>query len=126
MAVLVHLVDEEQGQHLDAPAHVAQLFIQMGLDGAANLGPFHHVLVDVPDGLAQRHLLGIAELHVLIARGAVDASHSIALVQLPPAGQEKQVVPRLQRHRFPGNNAGFALYVHLHFGPEALLVGHRK
>ena len=126
MAVLVHLVDEEQGQHLDAPAHVAQLFIQMGLDGAADLGLFHHILVDVPDGLAQRHLLGVAELDVLIARGAVDAGHGVALIQLPPAGQQKQVIPRLYRHRFPGHSAGFALYVHLHFGPEALLVEHRQ
>ena len=126
VAVFVHLVDEEQGQHLDAPPHIAQFLVQMGLNRSADLGLFHHVLVNVPDGLAQRHLLGVAELNVLITGGAVDACHSVALVQLPPAGQQEQIVPRFQRHRFPGHGAGFAFHVHLHLGPEALLVEHRQ
>ena len=65
MAVLVHLVDKEQGQYLDALLQIPQLLVQVGFDGAPDLRLLDDVLVHVANGLAQLDLLGVAELDML-------------------------------------------------------------
>ena len=89
VAVLVHLVDEEQGQDLDTLVQIPQLFVQMGFDGASNLRFLDDVLVHISNGLAQLDLLGIPKLDMLKIGGTVDSGDSVAFVQFPPSGQQE-------------------------------------
>ena len=89
VAVLVYLVDEEQGQHLDALLQIPQFFVQVGFDGAPDLRFLDDVLVYVANGLAQLDLLGVAELDMLKVGGAVNSGDGVAFVQFPLAGQQE-------------------------------------
>ena len=89
MAVLVHLIDEEQGQYLDPLVQIPQLFVKVGFDGAPDLRLLDDVLVHVSNGLAQLDLLGIAKLDMFKIGSAVNSGNGVAFVQFPPAGQQE-------------------------------------
>ena len=89
VAVLVHLIDEEQGQYLDPLVQIPQLFVKVGFDGAPDLRLLDDVLVHVSNGLAQLDLLGIAKLDMFKIGSAVNSGNGVAFVQFPPAGQQE-------------------------------------
>ena len=124
VAVVLYLVDEEQGQHLDVQVAVAQFLVQMRLDGTTDLRALDDALVHVADGLTQRDLLGVAELDMLISRRAVDSRDGVAIIQFPLAGQEEQVRSRLDRYALAADHAGFAFNIHFYLCAEALFVGY--
>ena len=126
MAVLVHLVDEEQGQHLDALVQIPQLFVQVGFDGAPDLRLLDDVLVYIANGLAQLDLLGVAELDMLKVGGTVDSGDGVALVQVPLPGQQKQIVSRLDGNGLAGHGSGLTLHIQFHSGLKALVVADGK
>ena len=126
MAVLVHFIDKEQGQYLDTLVQIPQFFVQVGFDGAPDLRFLDDVLIYVANGLAQLDLLGISELNMLIVGCTVDSSNGVAFVQLPPAGQQKQIVSRLDSHSLSGHDSGFAFHIQLYPSLKALVVADGK
>ena len=126
MAVLVHLVNEEQGQHLDTLVQIPQLLVQVGFDGAPDLRLLDDVLVHIANGLAQLDLLGVAELDMLKVWGAVDPGHGVAFIEISLAGQQEQIVSRLDGHGLSGHGSGLALHIQFHLGPKAFVVADGK
>lgn len=80
----------------------------MRFNRAADLRAFDDVFIHIANGLAQSHFFGVAKLNVLKVRRAVNSVNGIALVQLPFAGEQKQIISRFDGQRLSGNRAVLA------------------
>ena len=124
LAVFVHVVDEEEAQHLDPHGVQAQFLVQVLLDGPAD-----HLLLDGLGGHAADGLpdlqpplgSGGSDLHQLLALCGADLAHQAVVVH-GPARHLLQVIPVLNPLGFPNN--GLAL-LHIQFGngPYGALLG---
>ena len=126
MAVLVHLVNEEQGQHLNTLVQIPQFLIQVGFDGAPDLRFLDDILVHIANGLAQLDLLGIPELDMLKVGGTVDSGDGVAFIQFPLTGEQEQIVSRLDGHGLSGHGSGLSLYIQLHPSLKSFVVADGK
>ena len=126
MAVLVYLVDEKEGEDLDSLFSVAQLLVQVSLDGAADLRFLQNVFIHRTNRPAQGYLRRVSELDVFVSRRTVDSIDRVAFVQLSLTGEKEQVISRLEGDGFPFHNAGFLFDIHLNFGAEPFFVGDRQ
>ena len=89
LPVLLHRVDEEQAQHLDALRAQALLLVQVLLDGAADHLALHGQRVHVAVGLAGPQVVlaaGKAQLHELVALRDADLADAAVAIDRPPGG----------------------------------------
>ena len=100
-AVAVHMVDEEERQHLDALGEELALALQMGLDGLAYLVAAHDAVVGSPNDVALVQRESIEQMHG--ARQSVDALNDVVvLVFVQSAALCQQVVAVAHHlHRLP-------------------------
>ena len=98
LPVVRDLVDEEEGQHLDAPAEQPPLPLDVGEDRFADLDAAQPVLVQPADRLSGAEPDTVQELHGVVP--AVDGLHDEAVpVLLQPAGALVEVVADARRPR---------------------------
>ena len=77
-AVLLHLVDEEEAQHLDTLAVERELPLHVVLDGAGDLGALDGLGGHVAQRLAEPHNVAVLELDPLVAGSSLNVVHDPA------------------------------------------------
>ena len=122
IAVLRHLVDEEQRQHLDALREELALLIEMGADHLADLDAALGLLGHVPVGeLAGHDDVAVAQLdHVTVG---IDVSDEQPLVRLDPAGHVVQVRASVEPLYLTHDRAALGLHLQLHTRPRTRALG---
>ena len=132
VAVLGHLIDEEQRQALDATAKQRFLLLQVALDGLADLDALHVVGGAVVVHLADGYLLAVEEPNVagppLLRRhdAIVAAGYPVALVGLQQrvARGQVDVVALVKALRHLAHLARGAHLLELDHGLRRLALGH--
>ena len=85
-AIIGHPIDKKQTEHLDAVRTQAHLFIQMLLDGLADLQELVFVRVNFANGLTQfQNFRLTGEADVFVAFFAVDILNDISIINVTPA-----------------------------------------
>ena len=84
--IVGNLIDEEQGQNLNALVGISKFLVQVCLYSAADLCLLYHVLIDIANRFTQIYLLGIAEFDVLVFRSAINTGNGVSLVKLSFTG----------------------------------------
>ena len=100
IAILHHLVDEEQRQHLHPTREQHLLPLQMRRNRLADLYPANILFGHIARGLARKQDVAIREMHRVIA--GIDVGHHEAAIHLQPLGQIEKVASlfKLAGHAF--------------------------
>ena len=114
LAVLGHLVDEEEGEDFDSLGMQLVLLAQVRMDRLPDLDAAHRRLRDVAHGVAGLQLAPVGEGHAL--GGGVDVADDAVPVLVEPVRERVDVGARVQAVHFANN--GSRLLLNLEIKPS--------
>ena len=120
LAVLCHLVDEEQGQTLDAHIEELFLFLKVGEDGFSDLNAAHILFGHIAHHITGFDDFAVGKSHVATQR--VNFGDGVALVLLHFLRNEVKVITNAENTGFPVDGLVIA-NLQLDFCHRRLLAG---